>query len=34
LSRCCDEKAGLSPDAWRDPETEVLLFSAEIFRET
>ncbi len=33
LSRCCDEKAGLPPDAWRDPDTEVLLFSAEIYHE-
>jgi len=34
LSRCCEEKAGLPPDAWRDPDTEVLLFSAAIFHET
>ncbi|MBU0638060.1 MAG: AmmeMemoRadiSam system protein A [Planctomycetes bacterium] len=33
LSRCCSEKAGLAPDAWRDPATEVLLFTADIFRE-
>lgn len=33
LSRCCREKAGLPPDAWRDPDTEVLLFTAEIFSE-
>ena len=26
LSLCCSEKAGLPPDAWRDPQTEVLLF--------
>ena len=34
LSQCCAGKAGLSPDAWKDPETEVLLFTAEIFSET
>jgi AmmeMemoRadiSam system protein A len=33
LSRCCAEKAGLPPDAWRDPATEVLLFTTEVFRE-
>jgi len=26
-------KAGLAPDAWRDPETEVYLFSADVFGE-
>ena len=31
LSYCCAHKAGLRPDAWRDPETEVFLFTAEIF---
>jgi AmmeMemoRadiSam system protein A len=31
LSYCCSHKAGLSPDAWRDPETEVYLFTAEVF---
>jgi len=31
LSSCCAHKAGLRPDAWRDPETEVYLFTAEIF---
>ena len=31
LSSCCAHKAGLTPDAWRDPETEVFLFTAEIF---
>ena len=29
LSRCCSEKAGLPPDAWRSPEVEVQLFEAE-----
>jgi AmmeMemoRadiSam system protein A len=33
LSRCCAEKAGLTPDAWQDPDTEVLLFTAQIFNE-
>ncbi len=31
LSYCCSHKAGLSPDAWKDPETEVYLFTAEVF---
>jgi AmmeMemoRadiSam system protein A len=31
LSFCCSHKAGLQPDAWKDPETEVYLFTAEIF---
>ena len=26
-------KAGLAPDAWRDPETEIYLFSADVFGE-
>lgn len=29
LSRCCEMKAGMPPDAWRDPETEVYLFTTE-----
>jgi AmmeMemoRadiSam system protein A len=33
LSHCCSHKAGLSPDAWRDPDTEVLTFRAEVFGE-
>jgi AmmeMemoRadiSam system protein A len=33
LSRCCAEKAGLPPDAWRDPTTEVLLFTTEVLTE-
>jgi AmmeMemoRadiSam system protein A len=33
LSRCCAEKAGLPPDAWRDPATEVLLFTTEVYSE-
>ncbi|MEP0845583.1 MAG: AmmeMemoRadiSam system protein A [Phycisphaerae bacterium] len=33
LERCCTEKAGLPPDAWRDGQTEVLLFTAEVLSE-
>jgi AmmeMemoRadiSam system protein A len=31
LSYCCAHKAGLAPDAWRKPETEVYLFTADVF---
>ncbi len=31
LSYCCSHKAGLPPDAWKDPKTEVYLFTAEVF---
>ena len=31
LSYCCAHKAGLAADAWKDKETEVYLFSAEVF---
>ena len=31
LSNCCAHKAGLTADVWRDPETEVYLFTAEVF---
>ena len=31
LSYCCAHKAGLAPDAWKDVETEVYLFTAEVF---
>jgi len=33
LSHCCSHKAGLAPEAWRDPDTEVLTFRAEVFGE-
>ncbi len=33
LSRCSAEKAGLSPHAWRDPQTRVWLFTADIYSE-
>ena len=31
LSYCCAHKAGLAADAWRDPDTEVYLFTADVF---
>ncbi|MDT8300456.1 MAG: AmmeMemoRadiSam system protein A [Sedimentisphaerales bacterium] len=31
LSYCCSHKAGLSPNAWEDPDTEVYLFTADVF---
>ena len=31
LSYCCAHKAGLAADAWKEPETEVYLFSADVF---
>jgi AmmeMemoRadiSam system protein A len=31
LSYCCAHKAGLAPDAWKDPQTEVYFFTAEAF---
>ena len=31
LSYCCAHKAGLSADAWKEAETEVYLFTAEVF---
>ena len=33
LTRCCADKAGLPPDAWRDPQVEVLLFESHIYHE-
>lgn len=33
LSQCCSHKAGLPGQAWKDKDTEVYLFSAEIFGE-
>jgi AmmeMemoRadiSam system protein A len=33
LTHCCAGKAGLAPDAWKDPKTEVLVFTAEVFGE-
>ncbi len=34
LSRCCTMKAGLDANAWRDAETQVLLFTADSLRES
>ena len=31
LSYCCAHKAGLAPDAWKEAETEVYLFTADVF---
>jgi len=33
LTNCCSHKAGLPGDAWKRSDTEVLLFTAEIFGE-
>lgn len=33
LSQCCAGKAGMAPDAWRQPGTKVYLFSSEKFAE-
>ena len=33
LSSCCAHKAGLPADAWKYPETEVYLYTAQIFKE-
>ena len=33
LTRCCAGKAGLEPEAWKQPDTEVFLFTAEVFGE-
>ncbi|MFH1037926.1 MAG: AmmeMemoRadiSam system protein B [PVC group bacterium] len=34
LSSCTAHKAGLPPDAWKDPETEVYVYTAEVFGES
>ena len=31
LSYCCAHKAGLAADAWKDPKTQVYLFTADVF---
>ncbi|MCM8772339.1 MAG: AmmeMemoRadiSam system protein B [Candidatus Omnitrophica bacterium] len=33
LSYLCSHKAGLPPDAWKDPKTELYIFQAEVFSE-
>lgn len=34
LSRCCEGKAGLPADSWKDKATEVHLFTSEVFSES
>ena len=33
LTSCAADKAGLPPDAWKDPATEVYVYTAEVFSE-
>lgn len=33
LSQCCAGKAGMAPEAWKSRDTEVFLFTAEVFGE-
>lgn len=33
LGQCCADKAGLPPDAWRAPGTEVLVFTTSVYSE-
>ena len=33
LSSCCADKAGLHPDAWKDPGTQIHVFTSEAFSE-
>ena len=33
MSQLCAQKAGLSPDAWKEKDTEIYIFTAEIFSE-
>jgi AmmeMemoRadiSam system protein A len=33
MSNLCAQKAGLSPDAWKDRSTEIYTFTAEVFSE-
>jgi len=33
LSSLCAHKAGLPPNAWKDKDTEIYIFSAEVFSE-
>ncbi|MCM8764064.1 MAG: AmmeMemoRadiSam system protein B [Candidatus Omnitrophica bacterium] len=33
LSALCSHKAGLEPDAWKNPDTELYIFQAEVFSE-
>jgi len=34
LACCCAHKANLPPDAWKDADTDVYLFTAEVFGES
>ncbi|HOW28187.1 MAG TPA: AmmeMemoRadiSam system protein B [Elusimicrobiota bacterium] len=34
LSELCSQKAGLSPDAWKDPATELYVFTVDSFEES
>jgi len=31
LTSCCRDKAGLAPDAWKDPDTGIMVFTSEAF---
>ena len=31
LTHCCEGKAGMAPDAWKDPQTQVYVFTSEKF---
>lgn len=33
LSQLCSQKAGLAPDAWKNPETALYVFTADVFAE-
>ncbi len=33
LSNLCSHKAGLPPDAWKDKDTNIYIFEAEVFEE-
>lgn len=33
LTQCCAGKASLPPDAWRDPETSIYFFTADVIRD-
>lgn len=33
METLCNQKAGLSPDAWKDPDVDIYIFSAEVFKE-
>ncbi|MCU0665761.1 MAG: AmmeMemoRadiSam system protein B [Candidatus Omnitrophica bacterium] len=33
LSELCQQKAGLAPSAWKDPQTELYIFTAQVFKE-